>query len=254
MISIVTINYNNCIGLQRTLSSIQSQLTALDFEHIIIDGASTDNSLFVAEEYRAHSPDVVLKSERDLGIYNAMNKGIELAKGSHIAFLNSGDVLAHNKSINNICVEIARDQTIDLLYGDLCFVNKETEVIREWVSGDFSKSKLYWGWMPPHPMTTIRASLLQGYGKFDERFQISADYDIMLKILLRSNVCVKYLPETLVYMEAGGLSNGSINGILQSNVEVLRSWISNIGYVFPFWVFFSKPFLKILQIRKRPLK
>ena len=231
-----------------------SQETDFSFEHILVDGASTDQSQSIAKKYKSIMNNVVLFSEKDTGIYNAMNKGLAIASGSHIAFLNSGDTLEHSKVLNNISSEIIHDESIDLLYGDVCFANNRGQITRKWSAGNFSRPKLYFGWMPPHPMTTIRKVILDCNNRFDENLLIAADYDLMLKVLLRPDIVVKYLSDTVVCMELGGISNGSIRGIVKSNVEVLKSWIKNKGYVAPYWIFLTKPLGKIIQLRRLKLK
>lgn len=254
MLSIITINYNNDEGLHRTIKSVQKQIIGFDFEHIIIDGKSTDYSMVVAEKYSSVEKNVILISERDHGIYDAMNKGLKIASGSHVAFLNAGDVLAYNGVLNNICSALKYDSSLDFVYGDLCFVDSKSKVTREWISGEYCKSKLYYGWMPPHPMTTIRKTILNDCGDFDEKFQISADYDLMLRILLRPGLVIKYLSDTFVHMELGGISTGSFKGIIRSNVEVLKSWFKYRRYALPFWIFFTKPLSKLIQKRRFKLR
>ena len=254
LLSLITINFNNATGLQRTINSVQLQETDFSFEHIIIDGASVDNSLDVAEQYTGSYPNVVLISEKDSGIYNAMNKGLSVASGSHVAFLNSGDTLEHSKVLSNICFEISSNASIDFLYGDISFEDNAGQITRKWSAGHYVKSKLYFGWMPPHPMTTIRRALLDENDNFNENLLIAADYDLMLRVLLKRDIVVKYLSDTVVRMELGGVSNGSLRGILRSNLEVLKSWLNNKGYVIPYWIFFTKPLSKITQLQRLKLK
>ena len=254
MLSLITINFNNCAGLQRTIRSVQAQETNYIFEHILIDGASTDQSLVTLKEYVEVVDNAIFLSEKDSGIYNAMNKGLALASGSHIAFLNSGDILYDDSVLNDICKALQLDKSTDLLYGDVCFIDEQGSITRTWSAGNFKRSKLYYGWMPPHPMTTIRADILHNSIGFDEKFKIAADYDLMLTLLLQSKLLVKYLPKTLVKMELGGVSYGSLWGILKSNLEVLKSWMKNKSYLAPYWIFLTKPLSKIFQIKRWKLK
>lgn len=251
MLSLITINYNNESGLKKTIESVIAQNIKHHFEHIIIDGASVDKSNAIIEEYKCGATNVIAQSEPDDGIYDAMNKGLYIASGSHVAFLNSGDVLVHNMVIKNISSAIRQENTPDFLYGDISIVDSLGKVIREWRAGTYKHYKLFYGWMPPHPMTTIRKNILAACGNFDEKFNIAADYDLMLKVLLKRQAKVQYLSETIVYMETGGVSNGSLRGIILSNTEALRSWYKNKGIIFPFWIIFTKPLSKIFQIKKR---
>lgn len=249
MLSLITVNYNNQAGLKRTIESIRQQVTSFPYEHIIIDGASTDNSCEIATNYQADKSRVIFQTGKDRGIYDAMNKGLKVATGSHVAFLNSGDILASEDVLQVINSVLENDSAIDLLYGDICFTNNEGHITRQWVSGSYKRSRLYYGWMPPHPMTTIRTSLISKLKNFDERLRISADYDLMLQVLLSPGKIVHYVPRIFVYMETGGVSNGTLRGVLNSNVEVIKSWLKIRGYFTPYWIFLTKPLTKIFQLR-----
>lgn len=251
MLSLITINYNNDAGLKRTLESVRKQVTDCDFEHIVIDGASNDRSLDIIENYKFVARRVIVKSEKDSGIYDAMNKGLKLALGSHVAFLNSGDVLTHNLVLNKISSAIAYDEIVDFIYGDICFIDGVGRLTRTWRAGPYVRKKLYYGWMSPHPMTTIRKSILTELGGFEETLKIAADYDLMLKTLLRPHTVVNYIPDTIVSMELGGISNGSVRGIIKANYEVLKSWFRIKGFVCPYWVVLTKPLAKIFQLKGR---
>lgn len=254
MLSLITINFNNHAGLKRTLDSVNSQAVNFKLEHIIIDGASQDLSLDIAENYKKYCKNVILISEKDTGIYNAMNKGLKTASGSHIAFLNSGDTLSHRSVLQSIYAEIENNSLIDFVYGNVCFVDSNGALKRKWSAGNFNMFKLYFGWMPPHPMTTIRKSNIENSDNFNEKLKIAADYDLMLKLLLRSETVIKYIPDTFVNMEIGGVSNESLCSIIKANIEVIKSWKSNYGILSPYWIFITKPLSKIFQIKWNRLK
>lgn len=249
MISVVTINYNNALGLKKTLASLEEQTALGDVQHIIIDGSSTDGSISIAERYVDKNPNVFFLSDEDTGIYNAMNKGLKHATGDFVAFLNSGDTLAGRDCLSRILNKLSDFPETDFLYGDIEIVGDNGSIRRRWLSGNFSKPKIYFGWMPPHPMTTIRKNLLEMHGGFDEKFKIASDYDLMLRILVSKNVKINYVSRCLVLMDAGGISNGSLRNVLLANWEVLRSWYSLKGISLPFWVFLTKPIQKIFQLR-----
>ena len=156
LLSLITINYNNDAGLVRTLESVRKQNTNYDFEHIFVDGASNDRSLDIIENYKLFASRVIVKSEEDSGIYEAMNKGLKLVSGSHVAFLNSGDVLTHDSVLKKISSAIVCDEAVDFIYGDVCFIDDFGRQTRTWRASPYFKFKLYYGWMSPHPMTTIR--------------------------------------------------------------------------------------------------
>lgn len=253
MISVVTINYNNSDGLEKTLASVKAQNNLEAFEHVIIDGGSTDNSLSIAHNYVKYNDNVIFQSERDRGVYDAMNKGLKLATGEFVAFLNSGDTFTSRTCLSLITKKLMEEPETDFLYGDISIINDNGMRLRHWKSGSFSKFKLYFGWIPPHPMTTIRKTILNSYGNFDQRYKIAADYDLMLRVLMLRELKITYFPKTIVNMDAGGISNGSLRGILTANWEVVQSWFYFKGFIFSYWifvVFVSKALRKVLQLRR----
>ena len=209
-ISIITITYNSAKTLQRALDSVHSQHYA-DIEHIIVDGGSTDGTKELIEAYAQRTKDngqwtmeVRWISEKDDGIYNALNKGIRMATGDVIGFLHSDDMLFCADSIGQIAA--AFEQTnADVVYGDLQYCSNG-KVIRRWKSNDFHPSSLKYGWMPPHPTVYVRKEVYEQVGEYDEWFRISADYDMMLRIF-SAGYKTHYIPEVLVSMETGGASN-----------------------------------------------
>lgn len=249
LITIITINYNHAMGLARTLNSVSVQDVVENVQHIIVDGGSTDGSKDIAAAYVDKHNNTLLISETDSGIYNAMNKGLALAKNKYVGFLNSGDVLFDNQCLKKVSDLIESEDDIDVIYSDIVFTDRSGRISRVWRPGSFARWKLFLGWMPPHPLTLVSTETVRSHCGFNEKFFISADYDLMLRILLEPNRKIRYLGETMVEMETGGLSNGSIRSILSANLEVIKSWIDLRGSFFPFWIFITKPLYKIFQIR-----
>ena len=200
--------------------------------------------------YSSQRKNVNWLSESDNGIYYAMNKGLSMASGDYVAFLNSGDVFANSTSLDSITNEINSKPELDFIYGDLCFVDKNSNITRKWQSGIFGNAKLYFGWMPPHPMTTIRKEIIEKNLGFDIRYEVAADYDFMLRVLLGKKLKIKYVNSVLVHMEMGGVSNSSILRLIYANFEVMKCWFRLRGGRTPFWIFFTKPLSKLIQIRK----
>jgi len=253
LISIITINYNNSNGLEKTLSSFAVQNNSAVFEHVIIDGGSTDNSLSIVNNYIKDKDNVIFQSKRDRGIYDAMNKGLKLATGEFVAFLNSGDTFASRDCLRLITEKLMEEPETDFLYGDISMIDNNGRRQRHWISGSFSKLKLYFGWIPPHPLTTIRKTVLNSCGNFNQKYKIAGDYDLMLRVLMRRRLKITYLPKTIVNMEAGGISNGSLSGIMTGNWEVIQSWFHLKGVIFPYWIFLTfltKALRKVLQLRR----
>lgn len=214
-ISVITITYNSAKTLPRALASVQGQ-TFADIEHIIVDGASTDGTLEMIQAYADKHKNVKWISEKDSGIYNALNKGIRMASGDVIGFLHSDDVLFAPDSIEHIAT-IFNSQDADVVYGDLqyCHANR---VVRRWQSNPFKPSSLKFGWMPPHPTVYVRRKVYEEVGPYDEWFRISADYDMILRIF-SAGYNAYYIPEVIVSMETGGASNRNTKARLSKTQE-----------------------------------
>lgn len=229
-ISIITITYNSAKTVQRALESVQSQ-TYKDIEHVIVDGASTDGTKELIETYAKQHTNVRWISEKDKGIYDAINKGIKLATGDIIGFLHSDDMLYSADSIGQIAAAF-EDKNVDVVYGDLQYCSGG-KVVRRWKSNDFNPRALKYGWMPPHPTVYVRREVYQQVGEYDEWFRISADYDMMLRIFT-AGYKSKYIPEVLVSMETGGASNKNTKARLSKTQEdyiVLKKNHVGAGYL-----------------------
>jgi len=245
-VSIITIVWNNKETIRDAIDSVLSQ-TYKNIEYIVIDGASTDGTFEIIQNYSDKITKVI--SEPDKGIYDGLNKGILLATGDVIAFLHSDDMYANETVISDV-VDIFDNDTQGV-YGDLVYTDKKdiNKVFRYWKSGAFSISLLNKGWMPPHPTLFLRREVYQKYGVFDTSFKIAGDYDFMLRIL-KDNITVKYLPQVLYRMRVGGESNRSIKNILDKSKEDLRAMRKN-KINNPFLALFYKNIFKVMQLIKR---
>ena len=229
-ISIITITYNSASSLQRALDSVQSQ-TYKDIEHVIIDGASTDGTRKLIEAYAKQHKNVKWVSEKDNGIYDAINKGIRLATGDVIGFLHSDDMFYSVDSIGQIAAAFEQNQA-DVVYGDLQYMHGN-KVVRRWKSNAFNPRALKYGWMPPHPTVYVRREVYQQVGEYDSWFRISADYDMILRIFT-AGYNTHYIPEVLVCMETGGASNKNTKARLSKTMEdyiVLKKNHVGAGYL-----------------------
>jgi glycosyltransferase involved in cell wall biosynthesis len=202
-LSIITINLNNCTGLDRTIKRVIDQ-TYINFEFIVIDGGSTDNSITVIEKYCNRISYWI--SEKDSGIYNAMNKGIRIAKGEYCMFLNSGDFLYSNETLFNI---FSIGLTEDIFYGNSIRFSKDNGAGFLIIEPD--NLSLYHFFMKSicHQSTFIKRDLFMKYGFYNEQLQIASDWEFNLKAIVINNCTIRHLNIPIVYFDAEGLSNRS---------------------------------------------
>lgn len=217
-VSIITTVFNNVNTIEDTIESVLSQ-TYADIEYIIVDGASTDGTLDIVNHYRERIS--VISSKKDKGIYDGFNRGVKLASGEIIGFLNSDDYYPNENVIDKIVQGFNRNENIKSVYGDLNYISNSdpSKIVRYWKSGDFTFGKLMHGWMPPHPTFFVKRSCYEKYGKFDLDYKISADYDTVLRFLGKHQITTSYIPEVLVHMRTGGASNASLKNIIQKTKE-----------------------------------
>ncbi|MEO8066696.1 MAG: glycosyltransferase family 2 protein [Flavobacteriales bacterium] len=243
-VSIITVCYNAVAHIDETLRSVVMQ-DHRDIELIVIDGASSDGTLTKIERYREVTAHVV--SEKDHGVYDAMNKGLRLATGEIVAFVNAGDMIARRDVVSSMVKEFAKDDA-DLIYGDALMVDPAdiTKVKRFWKGGEYKRENFRKGWMPPHLGTYIRRSAYARFGHFRSDLKVSADYELMFRFLYKQRLAARYVPRVLVRFRLGGISNRSLAHIWRANVEVYKAWKLNGERVSPLIVL-SKPLGKLLQ-------
>lgn len=245
-ISLITATYNSYPSIKDCIDCITNQ--TIKPEHLVIDGDSNDLTLGTIKTSKSVSKYV---SEPDNGIYDALNKGIQLASGDIIGLLHSDDLLASNTIMEKI-VQTFEKTGADVLYGDLVYVDKENtdKVIRYWKSQPFKPELLKRGWMPAHPTVFVKREVYEKNGQFDLSFKIAADYDMMLRIFQDSSLKFVYLPEVITRMRLGGASNKSISNIIQKSKEDYRAMKKN-NLSFPAWTLICKNLSKIPQFLKR---
>lgn len=224
-VSIITVCYNSQSTIEATIQSVLSQ----DYNHIeyiIVDGKSTDKTLDIVEKYKQNISKVV--SEKDEGIYFALNKGIALATGDIIGILHADDIYTNDKVINDV-VKVFESTKADTIYGDLQYVdrNNTNKIIRYWKSGIYKHGMFKKGWMPPHPSFFVKSECYKKYGVFNTILKSAADYELMLRLLHKNNCSTAYLPEVLVKMRVGGKSNKSIKNRIVANREDKLAWTLN---------------------------
>lgn len=199
------------------------------------------------------SPASRIISEKDNGLYDALNKGIRFASGDVVGMLHADDFYAGADVLEQVA-EVFRNPEVYACYGDLLYVNRsndQTRVVRYWRSGAFNHKRFYWGWMPPHPTFFVRKSVYEKYGLFNLNLGTAADYELMLRFLVRHRIITAYIPEVLVHMRTGGMSNASVNNRLKANRMDRKAW--EINGLEPYtWTIFLKPIRKIPQWWIRP--
>ncbi|MBC7751335.1 MAG: glycosyltransferase [Candidatus Saccharibacteria bacterium] len=224
-ITIVTVCYNSGKTIGHTLQSVKEQ-THNDIEHIIIDGGSKDDTLSIIFAEGAHVSKLV--SEPDNGIYDAMNKGIALATGEIVGFINADDFYASPNVLATVAAAFAKSGA-DSCFGDLCYVSQvdPTRTVRYWRSADFVPGSFEKSWCPPHPTFFVRRSVYQRLGGFDLSFKIAADFELMARYLEAARISSHYIPEVLVKMRLGGTTNRSLSNIFKQNAEIRRALSKN---------------------------
>ena len=229
-ISIITATYNSEKTLFDTLLSLEKQ-TYPDIEYIVVDGASNDNTIKLIKSNCTKVSKIIC--EPDKGIYDALNKGIQAASGDVIGFLHSDDLLAYDDAIADIA-KTFESTGCDAIYGDLEYVaqNDTTKRIRLWKSGSFSRFKMKVGWMPPHPSFYMKRKCYRQFGCFSLDYRISADYDSLLRYILKQRISIEYLPKVLVKMRVGGISNRSVSSMVKKSMEDIRVMNQN-GIIWP---------------------
>lgn len=220
-VSVITVCFNSGKTIAETIRSVAEQ-SWKEIEHIVVDGGSVDGTQSVV----AATPGRVARfvSEPDRGIYDAMNKGLLLATGDIVGFLNSDDVYASEDTVADI-VKAFEATGAEACYGDIVFVsNQNTDaVVRYWRAGDYSPERLHSGWMPPHPTFYVRREVYAKHGGFNLDYRLQSDFDMAVRLLSGGHVRLHYIPRILVRMRMGGASNASIGNVLRGNLEAYRS-------------------------------
>ena len=244
-VSVITVCYNSGTTLARTLQSVADQDWPF-VEHIIIDGASTDDTLEIIDQYRTSISQII--SEPDKGIYDAMNKGLDLASSDIVCFLNDDDQYA-SKTVLSQVVEQFQQHHLDAVIGDVAFFNPKDpqKSIRRYRSDRFSPKRLAWGWMPSHPALFLKRTVMIKVGHFKTDYRIAGDYEYVVRAFYNSKLQYRHLPEVLVHMQIGGASSKDWRSRVLLNQEVLRACREN-GLPTNMLKILSKYPLKLLEL------
>ena len=224
-VSIITVSLNSCDTIEDSIQSVLNQKYE-NIEYIIVDGGSSDGTVEIIQKHQ----DKIAKwvSEYDKGIYHALNKGLKMSTGDIIGFLHADDVYAHNLVIDLIVSRMMNYDT-ESCYGDLLYVHKKdiNKTIRYWKSCPYHEGLFKKGWMPPHPTFFVRRKIYDRYGYFNTEFKIAADYELMLRFLGKKMISTHYIPEILIRMRVGGISNRNFKNLVLKTSEDYKAWKVN---------------------------
>ncbi len=246
-ISIITATFNSAATIRDTLECVSRQ-DYNNVEHIIIDGGSTDETLDIVRQF-PHVNKII--SEKDEGIYDAMNKGITACSGDIIGILNSDDIYADNRVISLVASTFATPQVM-ACYADLQFVQRDNldKVVRTWKAGNYNRRSFYYGWMPPHPTFFVRKEVYDKAGIFNKSLKSAADYELMLRILLKYEIPAHYINKVIIKMRVGGMSTASFKNRIKANMQDRMAWKINNLSPHPFTLYL-KPVRKLGQFFKK---
>jgi glycosyltransferase involved in cell wall biosynthesis len=243
-ISIITVTFNSAETIEKTIQSVISQ-SYKNLEYIIVDGKSTDETLAIIETYKSHITKIV--SEKDNGLYDALNKGIALATGDIIGILHSDDFYT-DTNVLQLYADTFSKNKLDAVYSDLYYVDRinTAKIIRKWKSGSYKANSFLYGWMPPHPTFFVKSDCYKKFGNFNLQFKSAADYELMLRFIHKNKINITYLQYFTVKMRVGGKSNASVTNRVNANIEDRKAWeINNLKPYF--FTLYFKPLRKIIQ-------
>lgn len=247
-VSIITVCYNSEATIRDTIESVLAQ-DHQNLEYIVIDGQSTDKTVEILQSYGDRITHFI--SEADRGMYDGLNKGIQLASGEVVGMINADDFYIDNKVVSDV-VSCLEKERADTLYADLYYVDSidTNQIKRYWQSGEYKQRAFLKGWMPPHPTFFIRKRFYEKYGGFRLELKSAADYELMLRMLHKHQLSVAYLKRVIVKMRIGGMSNASLKNRLRANREDRKAWELNDLKPGAF-TFLYKPLRKLIQFVKR---
>ncbi len=242
LFSIITVCFNSEKTIRSTIESVINQ-NYTEIEYIIVDGGSTDNTLNIIKEYQTSIHKLI--SEKDEGMYDAINKGIKISKGEFVGILNSDDEFYSNDTISKITNFLNTNPQLDAIYGDIIFENKG-KTIRHYSANNWNKNKFEWGFMPPHPSFYCKRELFFKLGFYRLDFEIASDYELLIRYLRISKINYSYFPNIIVKMKLGGKSTKNILANIKLNIEIKKACKLN-GLNTNYFKLFSKYFTKIFE-------
>ena len=247
-ISIITTTYNSGKTLQDTIQSVLSQ-SYPDWEHIIVDGASKDNTIDIIKSFESeYSGRLKWMSEPDKGIYDAMNKGIAMATGDIIGILNSDDFYTSQGVLSKIAIAMSTD-TMDAVFGDVHFVNDNdlNNCVRYYSSRFFYSWMMPMGYQPAHPSFYCRKAIYDKFGAFDTNFIVAADFEHLLRLIYVNNIDIRYIPMDFVTMRTGGASTNGLSSHKRITIDHYHAYKKH-GIKTGYYMDFARYPLKIAEI------
>lgn len=247
-ISIITATYNSGATLRDTIESVLSQ-NCSNWQHVIVDGGSKDDTIEIIKEYAPrYGGRLKWISERDRGLYDAMNKGITMADGEVIGILNSDDFYSSKDVLNKVSSELSSPD-LDAVYGDIHFVddNDLNTIVRYYSSKFFRRWMMKIGYQPAHPSFYCRKSIYVKYGAFDIDFKVAADFENMLRFIYINRINTRYLNFDFVTMRTGGASTSGMQShrrIISDHRKAFKKHGMTSGYILDF---FRYPF-KLIEL------
>ena len=249
IVSIITASFNSERTIRDTIKSVLAQ-TYPDIEYIIIDGGSKDSTIDIVKEYESKfNGKMHWISEKDKGIYDAMNKGIKISSGEVVGIINSDDYFRTPEIVKHIATIFEENPSIDSTFGDLCYVNPEniSKVVRYYSGKHWNPEKFRWGFMPPHPTFYCRKKYFEKFGYYKIDFKIAADFELLIRFLFSNSVNYKYINENMVVMRNGGVSTKDIKSKITLNKEIVRACKEN-GIYTNFPMLLLKYFVKAFEL------
>ena len=225
LLTVITVVFNGAATLEHTIRSVIEQ-TYGNIEHIIIDGGSTDATLDILRKYEGSID--YWASEKDAGIYDAMNKGIALASGDYIGMLNSDDFFADSSALEKIVARLKQND-VDAVFSCLDIVDPANlnRVLRKYRVSSFSPFMLRIGMMPPHPTFYCKRSCYEKAGPYRIDYRIAADFEMLTRLLQKHHITWEFIDETTVKMRSGGVSNSGLKSKWVVNREIIRACTEN---------------------------
>ena len=230
-ISLITVSYNSASTIRDTFESVLAQ-NCEDYEYIVVDGLSKDNTVEIIKEYEPRFKGKMRWiSEKDSGLYDAMNKGIKMASGEYVGILNSDDFFADNNILQRVADTLEK-HPVDAVYGDVNYVKPEklTKVVRHYSSANFKRWKMRIGLMPAHPSFYVKKELFDKLGYYRTDYKIAADYELLLRFIFVNDISMCYIPGIFVTMRVGGVSTNSLKVHWQIMKEHLHAFKVNDRY------------------------